>query len=123
STSETSTWATPARPERRATRPSGYRRVRPRTASGSQWSGRMAWPKPTPAAAATSAGPVPLMLRLPASYDRSFILPVTESHIHAAQVTPAVPEQVAEAMHALATPSRVLILARLRERPHSVSEL
>ena len=48
---------------------------------------------------------------------------MTESHIHAAQVTPAVAEQVAEAMHALATPSRVLILARLRERPHSVSEL
>lgn len=30
---------------------------------------------------------------------------------------------MAEAMHALATPSRVLILARLRERPYSVSEL
>jgi ArsR family transcriptional regulator, nickel/cobalt-responsive transcriptional repressor len=26
-------------------------------------------------------------------------------------------------MHALATPSRVLILAQLRERPHAVSEL
>ena len=48
---------------------------------------------------------------------------MTDSHSHAAQVTPAVAAQVADAMQALATPSRVLILARLRERPHSVSEL
>lgn len=31
--------------------------------------------------------------------------------------------RVADAMQALAAPSRVLILAQLRERPHSVSEL
>src|ERR1700681_129306 len=31
--------------------------------------------------------------------------------------------RVAEAMQALSAPSRVLILAQLRERPHSVSEL
>jgi ArsR family transcriptional regulator, nickel/cobalt-responsive transcriptional repressor len=34
-----------------------------------------------------------------------------------------VAERVAEAMQALATPSRVLILAQLRERSHSVTEL
>jgi DNA-binding transcriptional ArsR family regulator len=38
-------------------------------------------------------------------------------------VTTDVAARVAEAMQALATPSRVLILAQLRERPHSVSEL
>lgn len=38
-------------------------------------------------------------------------------------VTPRVAERVAEAMQALATPSRVLILAALRERSQSVSEL
>ena len=38
-------------------------------------------------------------------------------------MTPDVAARVADAMQALATPSRVLILAQLRERPHSVSEL
>lgn len=38
-------------------------------------------------------------------------------------VTPQVADRVAEAMQALATPSRVLILAQLREGPRSVSEL
>ena len=38
-------------------------------------------------------------------------------------MTPDVAVRVADAMQALATPSRVLILAQLRERPHSVSEL
>jgi ArsR family transcriptional regulator, nickel/cobalt-responsive transcriptional repressor len=38
-------------------------------------------------------------------------------------VTVDVAERVAEAMQALATPSRVLILAQLRERSQSVSEL
>jgi ArsR family transcriptional regulator, nickel/cobalt-responsive transcriptional repressor len=38
-------------------------------------------------------------------------------------VTPAVADRVADAMQALATPSRVLILAQLREGPRSVSEL
>lgn len=38
-------------------------------------------------------------------------------------VTPKVADRVAEAMQALATPSRVLILAQLREGPRSVSEL
>jgi DNA-binding transcriptional ArsR family regulator len=32
-------------------------------------------------------------------------------------------EKVADAMFALSTPSRVLILSRLRERPHTVGEL
>ena len=39
------------------------------------------------------------------------------------EVTAGVAERVAEAMQGLAAPSRVLILAQLRERPHSVSEL
>jgi DNA-binding transcriptional ArsR family regulator len=38
-------------------------------------------------------------------------------------MTPEVAERVADAMQALATPSRVLILAQLREGPRSVSEL
>jgi DNA-binding transcriptional ArsR family regulator len=38
-------------------------------------------------------------------------------------VTPDVAERVADAMQALAAPSRVLILAQLRERPRSVSDL
>jgi DNA-binding transcriptional ArsR family regulator len=38
-------------------------------------------------------------------------------------VTPEVAARVAEAMQALSTPSRVLILAQLREGPRSVSEL
>jgi DNA-binding transcriptional ArsR family regulator len=39
------------------------------------------------------------------------------------KITPDVAVRVADAMQALATPSRVLILAQLRERPHAVSEL
>jgi DNA-binding transcriptional ArsR family regulator len=39
------------------------------------------------------------------------------------RLTPDDAERVAEAMGALAAPSRVLILATLRERPQSVSEL
>jgi len=39
------------------------------------------------------------------------------------EVTPEVAVRVADAMQALATPSRVLILAQLRERSRSVSEL
>jgi DNA-binding transcriptional ArsR family regulator len=39
------------------------------------------------------------------------------------KITPDVAVRVADAMQALATPSRVLILAHLRERPHAVSEL
>lgn len=39
------------------------------------------------------------------------------------KITSDVAVRVADAMQALATPSRVLILARLRERPHAVSEL
>lgn len=46
-----------------------------------------------------------------------------EGHTHRAPVTPEIAERVADAMQSLATPSRVLILARLRERPQSVSEL
>jgi ArsR family transcriptional regulator, nickel/cobalt-responsive transcriptional repressor len=46
-----------------------------------------------------------------------------EGHAHGGRVTPEVAERVAETMHALGTRSRVLILARLRERPQSVSEL
>ena len=38
-------------------------------------------------------------------------------------MTAEVAVRVAEAMQALATPSRVLILAQLREQPRSVSEL
>jgi DNA-binding transcriptional ArsR family regulator len=38
-------------------------------------------------------------------------------------VTPEVAVRVADAMQALAAPSRLMILAQLRERPHSVSEL
>jgi DNA-binding transcriptional ArsR family regulator len=46
-----------------------------------------------------------------------------EGHADRGAVTLEVAERVAEAMHALSTPSRVLILAQLRERPRSVSEL
>jgi DNA-binding transcriptional ArsR family regulator len=46
-----------------------------------------------------------------------------EGHSHRAPLTADVAERVADTMHALATPSRVLILSRLRERPQSVSEL
>ena len=38
-------------------------------------------------------------------------------------MTAEVAERVADAMQGLSAPSRVLILAQLRERPHSVSEL
>jgi ArsR family transcriptional regulator, nickel/cobalt-responsive transcriptional repressor len=38
-------------------------------------------------------------------------------------VTSEVAVRVADAMQALAAPSRVLILAQLRERPHAVSEI
>jgi ArsR family transcriptional regulator, nickel/cobalt-responsive transcriptional repressor len=46
----------------------------------------------------------------------------TVSH-SAARLTGADAALIAQAMSALATPSRVLILASLRERPRSVSEL
>jgi ArsR family transcriptional regulator, nickel/cobalt-responsive transcriptional repressor len=46
-----------------------------------------------------------------------------EAHSHDGTVTAEVAERIAEAMRALGTPSRVLILARLRERPQSVTEL
>src|SRR5207244_12805453 len=42
---------------------------------------------------------------------------------HVGRIDGAIAEQVAVMMQALATPSRVLILARLRESPHSVGEL
>jgi ArsR family transcriptional regulator, nickel/cobalt-responsive transcriptional repressor len=45
------------------------------------------------------------------------------SRTHRLAVTPEVADRVAEAMQALAAPSRVLILAQLREAPRSVSEL
>jgi DNA-binding transcriptional ArsR family regulator len=46
-----------------------------------------------------------------------------EGRTSRAKVTPDVAVRVADAMQALSTPSRVLILAQLREAPHSVSEL
>jgi ArsR family transcriptional regulator, nickel/cobalt-responsive transcriptional repressor len=46
-----------------------------------------------------------------------------DAHTHGGPVTPELAGRVADAMRALATPSRVLILARLRERPQTVSEL
>jgi ArsR family transcriptional regulator, nickel/cobalt-responsive transcriptional repressor len=49
--------------------------------------------------------------------------PDVAGHTRAGLITPALAERIADAMQALATPSRVLILARLRERPRSVSEL
>jgi len=42
---------------------------------------------------------------------------------HAGKIDGPIAEQVAVMMQALATPSRVLILARLREAPHSVGDL
>ena len=42
---------------------------------------------------------------------------------HAGKIDGPIAEQVAVMMQALATPSRVLILARLRESPHSVGDL
>ena len=47
----------------------------------------------------------------------------SQGHTHRGPVTPEIAERVAETMHALSTASRVLILAALRERPRSVSEL
>ena len=44
-------------------------------------------------------------------------------HVRPTTVDLALAEQVAETMQALATPSRVLLLARLREGPCSVGEL
>jgi DNA-binding transcriptional ArsR family regulator len=46
-----------------------------------------------------------------------------EGHSQRSPVTADVARRVAQAMRALATPSRVLILARLRERSQSVSDL
>jgi ArsR family transcriptional regulator, nickel/cobalt-responsive transcriptional repressor len=46
-----------------------------------------------------------------------------EGRAHRSVVTPEVADRVAEAMQALAAPSRVLILAQLRKRSQSVSEL
>lgn len=46
-----------------------------------------------------------------------------EGHAAHGGVTAEVAERVADAMQGLSAPSRVLILAQLRERPHSVSEL
>lgn len=40
-----------------------------------------------------------------------------------APITGELAQRVAQTMQALATPSRVLILSRLRDRPHSVNEL
>jgi DNA-binding transcriptional ArsR family regulator len=48
---------------------------------------------------------------------------VGDGHTHGGRVTPELAAGVAESMQALAAPSRVLILARLRDRPQSVSEL
>jgi ArsR family transcriptional regulator, nickel/cobalt-responsive transcriptional repressor len=42
---------------------------------------------------------------------------------HAETIDGAIAKQISVMMQALATPSRVLILARLRESPHSVGEL
>jgi ArsR family transcriptional regulator, nickel/cobalt-responsive transcriptional repressor len=59
------------------------------------------------------------------SYEQSFNeqLLMLVDHTHGGPVDWGVAERVAETMQALATPSRVLILARLRERSQSVSEL
>ena len=46
-----------------------------------------------------------------------------EGHASRGLMTADTAARVADAMQALAAPSRVLILAQLRERPHSVSEL
>lgn len=47
----------------------------------------------------------------------------TEGHSQRGPITLEIAERVAESMNALSTPSRVLLLAYLRERPRSVSEL
>ena len=47
----------------------------------------------------------------------------SDAHGRTGPVTAAVAARIAETMQALSTPSRVLILALLRERPRSVSEL
>jgi DNA-binding transcriptional ArsR family regulator len=46
-----------------------------------------------------------------------------EGHTHFGEVTPEVAVRVADVMQALSAPSRVRILAQLRTRPHSVSEI
>lgn len=46
-----------------------------------------------------------------------------EGRASRSEVTSEVAVRVAEAMQALAAPSRLMILAQLRERPHAVSEL
>ena len=46
-----------------------------------------------------------------------------EGRTRRSKITADVAGRIADAMQALATPSRVLILAQLRERPQSVSEL
>jgi ArsR family transcriptional regulator, nickel/cobalt-responsive transcriptional repressor len=46
-----------------------------------------------------------------------------DGHATRGSVTPAVAGRVADTMQGLASPTRVLILANLRERPQSVSEL
>jgi ArsR family transcriptional regulator, nickel/cobalt-responsive transcriptional repressor len=48
---------------------------------------------------------------------------VSGRHAKPAAVDAATAEEVAQTMHALSTPSRVRILARLRESPCSVGEL
>lgn len=46
-----------------------------------------------------------------------------EGHTRPSQLDEATAREVAETMHALATPSRVRILGRLRQSPSSVGEL
>jgi DNA-binding transcriptional ArsR family regulator len=46
-----------------------------------------------------------------------------EGRASRSELTAEVAVRVADAMQALAAPSRLLILAQLRERPHAVSEL
>src|SRR5215831_15454532 len=46
-----------------------------------------------------------------------------QGHVQVGEVDAATAREVAETMQALATPSRVLILARLRRAPSSVGEL
>ncbi len=50
-------------------------------------------------------------------------MPRTRDGRGRARITERVAEQLADAMFALSTPSRVLILARLLDGPHSVSQL
>lgn len=46
-----------------------------------------------------------------------------EGRASRSELTPEVTTRVADTMQALGAPSRLLILAQLRERPHAVSEL